>query len=273
MKQAAEVASLAYHEVTDDPAASGFQRPGARPFKLTCQMFARQLAEIAAGPCQPELIDAIDLTQPRRHVVLTFDDGGESALRAGEELAQRGWKGHFFIVTSRVGHRGFLASGGIRFLRQCGHIIGSHSHTHPSLFRELPDDRMRAEWRESGDRLAQLLGEPCVAASVPGGDVSARVFRSAAAAGVQYLFTSEPTLAPDRVDGCWILGRFVPKIGMPPERIGELTRFRGWGRAMLLRRLKLGVRLLLPGMYRRYVRYQTTPLSEPPAPRDLVETP
>jgi len=273
MNQAAEVASFAYHEVTDDPGSSGFQRSGALPYKLNCRVFARQLAEIAAGPCPPELIEGIDLALPRRHVVLTFDDGGTSALHAGEELARRGWRGHFFIITSRIGQRAFLDSAGIRYLRRCGHVIGSHSHTHPSLFRELSDDRMRDEWRESVDRLAQLLGEPCVAASVPGGDFSARVVRSAAAAGVQYLFTSEPTLTPQRTDGCWILGRFVPKTGTPAQRIGELARFRGWGRAMLLRRLKLGARLLLPGMYRRYVAHQTAPLSEPPVPRDLVRNP
>jgi len=269
----AAVAAFAYHDVTDDPASSGFQRPGAGPFKLTCRMFAQQLATFAAGPYPPELIDEIDLALPRPHVVLTFDDGGTSALHVGDELARRGWKGHFFIITSRVGQRGFLAAADIRNLRQCGHLIGSHSHTHPSLFRELPDDRMREEWRESGDRLAHLLGEPCVAASVPGGDFSDRVLRSAAAAGVRYLFTSEPTLTPQRVHGCWTLGRFVPKTATSVQRIGELAQHRGWGRAMLLRRLKLGARRLLPGMYRRYVRHQATPWSEPPAPADLARTP
>lgn len=267
----AAVASFGYHDVTDDPASSGFQRPGAGPFKLTRRSFAQQLAALAAGPYRPALIDGIDLALPQPHVVLTFDDGGASALHAGDEIARRGWHGHFFIITSRIGQPGFAGAADIRYLRQCGHIIGSHTHTHPSLFRELPVERMRDEWRESVDRLADLLGEPCVAASVPGGDFSERVLHAAAAAGVRYLFTSEPTLTPRRGPGCWTLGRFVPKTRTSARRIAELARHRGWGRAMLLRRLKLGARRLLPGMYRRYVRHQATPWSEPPA--DLARTP
>jgi len=270
----AEVASFAYHDVTDDPAASGFQRRGARPYKLTPRMFAAHLAAFAAAPYRPELIEEIDLTQPRRHVLLTFDDGGKSALHVGDELAARGWKGHFFIVTKLVGQRTFLDPGEIRYLRQCGHAIGSHSHTHPNLFRELADDAMLDEWRVSGDRLAQLLGERCGAASVPGGDLSDRVQRSAAEAGVRYLFTSEPTVAPARGYGCWTLGRFVPKTGTPAGRVAELAQLRGWGRAMLLRQLKLGARLLLPGIYRHLVRHRTAQGAEtPPLARDLVRNP
>jgi peptidoglycan/xylan/chitin deacetylase (PgdA/CDA1 family) len=253
VRQAPAVASFGYHDVTDDPAASGFQRPAALPFKLGCSTFAEHLDHIAAGVRVPELIGGVDLTQPGHHVLLTFDDGGKSAVRAGDELARRGWKGHFFIITSRVGERTFLDPAEIRYLRGCGHAIGSHSHTHPNLFRELSPARMHEEWRVSRDWLTQLLGEPCLAASVPGGDLSARVQHSAANAGFKYLFTSEPTVTPDRVAGCWILGRFVAKRRTSPARVGELARLHGWGRAMLLRRMKVGARLLLPGLYRRYV--------------------
>lgn len=270
----AEVASFGYHDVTDDPAASGFQRPGARPYKLTPRMFAAHLAALAAAPYPPELIGDIDLTASRRHLLLTFDDGGKSALRAGDQLAARGWKGHFFIITTLIGQRTFLDPGEIRYLQHCGHVIGSHTHTHPNLFRELADDAIREEWRVSRDRLAQLLGEPCVAASVPGGDMSARVHHAAAEAGVRYLFTSEPTVTPVCRYGCWTLGRFVPKTGTPAARVAELAQLRGWGRALLVRQLKLAARHLLPGLYRRLVRHRTAQESDarPLAP-DLVRNP
>lgn len=269
MQRVAAVASFGYHEVTDDPTSSGFQRAAALPYKLTRLMFARQLAEIAASPYPPVRVDEIDLALPERHVMLTFDDGGASARQSGEALARRGWKGHFFIITDRVGQRAFLSAADIRALRADGHLIGSHTHTHPSFLRELSDGRLFEEWRESVDRLAQLLGEPCVAGSVPGGDMSARVLRTAAAAGVRYLFTSQPTLTPQRVGDCWVLGRFVPKVGTSARRIGELARLRSWGRALLLWQLKLGIRLLLPGMYRRYVEHRTVP-QDLPGPGGLV---
>ena len=44
-----EVAGLMYHEVTDDPKTSGFQRPGALPYTLTKDAFARHLDAIAGG--------------------------------------------------------------------------------------------------------------------------------------------------------------------------------------------------------------------------------
>ena len=262
MQHAAAVASFGYHDVADDPTASGLQRPGALAYKLTGSLFARHLAEIAAGPCAPALITQLDLTQPGRHLLLTFDDGGRSALHAGEELARRGWKGHFFIVTNRIGQREFLDAGDIRHLRQCGHVIGSHSHTHPNVFRELEWGRMLEEWRVSRDCLAQLLGEACTVASVPGGDISDRVLESAGQAELQHLFTSEPTVTPQRVGGCWILGRFVAKATTPDWRVRQLAQFRGWGSAMLVRRVKNGARLLLPGLYRRYLRHQTAPFAE-----------
>ena len=268
----ARVASFGYHDVTDDPAASGFQRPGARPYRLTPGAFAAHLAALGAAGSPPELIGDLNLTQPGRHVLLTFDDGGKSALYAGDALAARGWRGHFFIVTNLIGQRTFLEPGEIRYLRQCGHVIGSHTHTHPNLFRELSEHAMLAEWRVSCDRLAQLLGEPCDVASVPGGDMSARVHRSAARAGVRFLFTSEPTFTPAHDAGCWTLGRFMVKTGTSAARVAALAQLRGWGRAMLLRRVKLGVRLLMPGMYRRLVLRRTVQAMDATSPAgDLVQ--
>ncbi len=134
MAAGVQVASFEYHEVTDDPAASGFQRPGAAPYKLTCRAFAQHLAAIATSPVIPERIVDIDLTWPGRHLLLTFDDGGKSAVYVSEELSRRDWKGHFFIVTSLIGTRTFVDAGAIRYIRSQGHVIGSHSHTHPAIY-------------------------------------------------------------------------------------------------------------------------------------------
>ena len=250
------VATFAYHDVTDRPQESGLQRPGAAAYTLGSAAFGHHLDAIASGSLRPELVTAIDLAAPGRHVLLTFDDGGRSALHVADELSRRGWLGHFFIITDRIGERTFLDAEGIRHLRRCGHIVGSHSHTHPDIFREQTMAQMVAEWRTSRDRLADLLGEPCTVASVPGGDISPQVLESAGAAGLRFLFTSEPTLAPRSVGGSWVMGRFCPKATTHPPRIRELAGFRGWERALLVRRLKALARALLPGPYRYYVRRQ-----------------
>jgi peptidoglycan/xylan/chitin deacetylase (PgdA/CDA1 family) len=256
-----QVAALGYHDVVNLPSESGFQRRGALPYKLSRQAFGEHLDRIAECAALPELAAALDPAMPGRHVLLTFDDGGKSALEAGEELSRRGWRGHFFIVTGLIGRRGFLDTGELRHLHAGGHAIGTHSHTHPDIFRELSVERMREEWRTSRRVLEDLLGEPCVSGSVPGGDISPTVLRVAAESGLRQLFVSEPWLRPRLVDGCWVFGRFVAKTGTSPGQITDLVSFRGWGRALLQRRVKELVRRTLPLPYRAYVKWQTR--SEP----------
>jgi peptidoglycan/xylan/chitin deacetylase (PgdA/CDA1 family) len=267
-----EIATLGYHDVTDDPTTSGFQRPGALPYKLGRRAFRAQLDRIAAGPVAPTLVTAIDWTKPGRHVLLTFDDGGKSALDAAEELSRHGWRGHFFIVTGRIGAPTFLDASEIRWLRGAGHLVGSHSHTHPDIFRDLTAAQMSEEWRVSRDVLGGLLGEACVIASVPGGDISPAVVPRAAAAGLRYLFTSEPWLRPRRVDGCWALGRFAPKVTTAAPRVQRLTEFRGWLRARVLRELSVLARRTAPVAYRWYVQRTTREVggATAGAPRPVV---
>jgi peptidoglycan/xylan/chitin deacetylase (PgdA/CDA1 family) len=259
----ATIASFCYHDVADDPTESGFQRDAATPFKLRPDQFAAHLEGIAGGLAAPELITEIEPSRPGRHLLLTFDDGGKSAVRVAEELSQRGWRGHFFITTSLIGRRTFLNAGEILHLRQCGHLIGSHSHTHPNIYRELEWERMVVEWRQSSDILAQILGEPCLTGAVPGGEISDRVLRSADRAGLRYLFTSEPWLRPRIIGGCWVLGRYCAKASTSPEEIAELARFQGWTSRLLVRRIKAVARRSVPPLYRFYVRRARREWREP----------
>ena len=230
---------------------------GRVPFKLSRQEFGEHLDSIARAGRTPALAPEIDLAIPGRHVLLTFDDGGRSAVHIGDTLSSRGWKGHFFITTGLLGNRTFLTPGDVRRLRSQGHLIGSHSHSHPSIYRELDRGRMVVEWRQSCDILAQLLGEPCLTASVPGGEISPAVLRSADSAGVRYLFTSEPWLEPRVVGGCWVLGRFFAKASTSADEIGQLAGFHGWTNRLMVRRLKALARRSVPPLYRWYVKRST----------------
>ena len=255
-----EIASLMYHEVTDDAQSTGFQRPGALAYKHSTAAFTEHLRRIdAAAVTPPGRVVDIDFDQPGRHLLMTFDDGGKSALFAADLLAKHGWTGHFFIVTSLIGSRTFLDAHGVRALRSGGHVVGSHSHTHPMIFRAQAPAKMAEEWRTSCDILGQILGEPCVSAAVPGGDISREVLESASGAGLRYLFTSEPWLVPRRVGDCWILGRYSVKITTPPSRIEALVRFRSWTRALWRRRLKVLATSAAPPLYRLYIKLRTRP--------------
>jgi peptidoglycan/xylan/chitin deacetylase (PgdA/CDA1 family) len=251
------IASFGYHDVTDDPADSGFQGRSALEYKHTRWVFSRHLEQFARGPVRPRLATDIDLTVPRRHVCITFDDGGKGALHAGEELSRRGWRGHFFITSDRIGSPTFLSAPEIRYLAECGHDIGSHSHTHPHIFRDQPFARMVEEWRVSCDRLSEILGRRVRTASVPGGHISNAVLESASVAGLEFLFTSGASLHPRRVGGCWVIGRYLPTTATSAGEVGALASFRGWTRVFLRRRLKDLASQTLPPLYRLYVRRKT----------------
>lgn len=254
-----QIASFTFHEVCDNPAESGWQRAAALPYKHSTAVYREHLDQIGRSSVQPSLLTG--LTQSDRHLALTFDDGGASNVAAGDELARRGWRGFFFIVTGLTGTKGFMDAAQIKYLRSCGHIIGSHSDTHPDIFRSLTPGQMRQEWRVSCDKLSALLGEPCATASIPGGDGSPLVYQMAAEAGLRTLFTSEPKLTPTQVDGMQVLGRVCLKRATPATRVRELAEFQGWPRENAIRRMKVGARVLLFPAYKAYVYWKTRPFA------------
>ena len=91
-------------------------------------------------------------------VVLTFDDGGSSALAAATALEARSWRGVFFVTTSKIGTSGFLSDTDIKALADRGHVIGSHSHSHPTYMGRLSRAQIEQEWRESRAALGDILG-------------------------------------------------------------------------------------------------------------------
>lgn len=203
-------ATLMYHDVVVPGAsdASGFPGPAAAHYKLDVTVFARHLAALAQSGLSFESV----LKEPTPGTVrclLTFDDGGASAAAVATVLAEHDMTGHFFITTAHIGTPGFVTYSDILALRAAGHVVGSHSHTHPAEMSRLSPTILASEWRMSSDRLSQLLGEPVTVGSVPGGFYSADVARAAAAAGIRYLFTSEPSTATWQVDGCTVLGRYA----------------------------------------------------------------
>lgn len=250
-----KIATFLYHDVADDFSTSGFQRRSALAYKQTREIFGQHLDRIATCGLTPGRVFDLNFQQPENHVLITFDDGGKGALSAAEELNRRSWKGHFFITTSLIGTKTFLDANAIRYLLSCGHVIGSHSHTHPDIFKALSFEQMVQEWNTSCDLLSDLLGERCASASVPGGDVSRRVFRSADTAGIKFLFTSDPFLVPKHEGECRILGRVCPKADAPLPEIQKLAEFRGWTKEAVRGRVKTTLKTALFPLYRMYVRH------------------
>ncbi|AHG90045.1 polysaccharide deacetylase [Gemmatirosa kalamazoonensis] len=206
--------SLMYHDVVGPEGfeSSGFAGGDAHIYKLTRERFDRHMAALSATAPFPGLVTDV-LARPADGtpcVVLTFDDGGVGALRhAAPALEAHGWRGHFFVTTDRIGQPGFVTEADVRELAARGHAIGSHTRTHPPRISHLPEPQIRAEWLDSVRRLADLVGDRIRTGSVPAGFYSDRVADAAADAGIEVLFTSEPTAAVARRGRCTILGRYA----------------------------------------------------------------
>lgn len=254
MMTGTKIATFLFHDVSDTPWDSGFQRRSALPYKMSRRAFADHMDRLAASGAKPKLVTELDFQKPERNVLLTFDDGGKGAIQAADELNRHGWKGHFFVTTGRIGSNTFLDATGVRYLQSCGHLIGSHSQTHPDIFKLLSMDEMIQEWLASCNLLSDILGTACLTASVPGGDVSPRVFQSAHNAGLRFLFTSDPFLTPKLEGDCWIIGRVCIKTDTSLSDVQKLAEFRGWSKVLARRRMKTITKTLFSPLYEIYVR-------------------
>jgi peptidoglycan/xylan/chitin deacetylase (PgdA/CDA1 family) len=209
--------SLMYHDVVAPGrfGDSGISGADADLYKLEQPDFRRHLDAVArvAKDRVGIVTDAID----GQSVFLTFDDGGASAPWIARELEQRGWRGHFFITTDWIGKPGFVTAAELRAMHAAGHVIGSHSASHPLRLSGLERSAIAREWRESVQALGESLGAAVTVGSVPGGFYSREVAETAAESGIRTLFTSEPTEQAWQVGDCVMLGRYFVQSGMTPE--------------------------------------------------------
>ena len=243
--------SLMYHDVVENGQwdSSGFPGPEAAVYKLSAEDFEQHLNAIESVRAPISLIGPESWRG--RPVFLTFDDGGRSAVNIASALERRGWRGHFFLTTDRLGEPAFLRREQARELRGRGHVIGSHSCSHPPRISRCDDAELARQWSESVRVLSELIGEPVTVASVPGGFYSRRVAEAAAAAGIRNLFTSEPTAVVAVVDGCAVLGRYYLQRGMAPEMSAAFAAGRRSPRfrQAMLWHLKKAAKTLAGGAY------------------------
>jgi peptidoglycan/xylan/chitin deacetylase (PgdA/CDA1 family) len=185
---------------------SGFVGPGPDRYKIR----------------QP-LLEAIARQAAASGTVLTFDDGGRSALDVvAPMLAEHGLRGEFFVATARLGTPGFLDRRGVRELAAAGHVVGSHSHTH-AVLPALSEAEILDEWRTSVAVLEEATGGPVRSASVPNGFVNDAVAAAAHEAGIRTLYTSTPTRRRRTHEGTELVGRFAVLGSDDPRRAVALA--------------------------------------------------
>ena len=174
----------------------------------------------------------------------TFDDGGISNLKSAEILENHDLKGMYFITTNRIGTPGFLAETDISDLEKSGHTIGSHSHTHPMIFRTLSYQKMLDEWKVSKDILENISGKEILHCSIPGGDSDLKTYESAAEAGFRYIFDSEPLIESRFVKEAEVFGRFSIKAQMTDETFRNLLELNNLSALQRNRKIKSTIKKL-----------------------------
>lgn len=219
--------TIGYHDVVDGQEAPG--NAGARHsgrYKLSRANFRAHLDAVAlrANPAVLSVIAGRRDWAHSRPVFLTFDDGALSSYTCvAEELETRGWRGHFFITTDWIGRKGFLDAAQIRELHARGHVIGSHSCSHPARMSKLGWHELLHEWKDSCAILGDILREPVRTASVADGYYSRKVGQAAAAAGIEVLFTSDPRTRVAHVEKCMVLGRYAIQSHTPAHISGAIA--------------------------------------------------
>lgn len=208
---------LMYHDVyIDSPNESGFQSNGANHYKITKIAFEEQLQIIKRYP-----------------ITMTFDDGGISFYTIIAPLLEKhGLVGHFYIPTDRIGCDGFLTETQIKDLHRRGHVIGSHSCSHPADFREISYEMRRNEWNNSTKILSSIIGEPVKEVSIPNGFLQEKDFQIFKALGITTIYTSKIG-EWHQYDGMNIIGRVGIDKNMSKKRIVNVLS-RGFFYKMLL---------------------------------------
>lgn len=195
--------NLMYHDVfIQDTGESGLDADGAFMYKMNATLFEEQVSEISKA------LNA--QTDNNVEVVFTFDDGGSSFYTIIAPILEKyGFKGIFFIATKYIDSAKFLTNEQIKELAAKGHIVASHSHSHPENIALLDYSAIINEWKISCDILSKIIGSRVRIASIPNGDSSKFVEQAAANAGIEILYTSEPTTMDRTTNGFTQKGRYV----------------------------------------------------------------
>ena len=219
------VTTLMYHDVVEPAefSGSGFCGSDANSYKITFTDFLSHI--VALNSTRRPCVTVTDVfgSPLIPGFLLTFDDGGASAMRIADTLDSHAMRGHFFVSTNYLDTPGFLQSTDVTELFKRGHIIGSHSASHPKSMNQCPPQQIYEEWHESLQRLSSLLGHKTEIGSIPNGSYSRTVVEAAERAGMRSLFTSEPTTKAFSVGKCHVFGRFTIRRQTSPHVVIGLT--------------------------------------------------
>jgi len=207
--------NLLYHDVINDTEnynSSGFVTGYSNIYKFHQSVFECHVKKVS------------QVQGKKYKFTFTFDDGGVGFLLAATILEKYQMKGIFFITTALIGKKGFLSIGDIQSLANRGHIIGSHTHTHPMVMSDCSEDELLKEWGESCKKLSLIINNNVDYASISGGSYSSSVAKMAYKANIKKLYTSEPQLKVEERYGIKVVGRYSINRALSDGEIFSILR-------------------------------------------------
>jgi len=135
-----------------------------------------------------------DAQNHSKSIVFTFDDGYKSDYELVLPLLlSYGFTATFFIVTSKVGSKGYMNWEDIIALHKSGMEIGSHSSSHPFM-STISDKKLKFEMEDSKQTIETKLKTRISAFAYPFGDFSTKTNTFALEAGYKKICSSRPGL-------------------------------------------------------------------------------
>ena len=182
---------------------------------------------------------------PQNFTRITVDDGGGSSLELAKFLKSLNIKAYFFIVSNFIGRDKFLTKNEIHDIHKMGHIIGSHSHTHPNPFHLISKNEVIKELNKSIAILEDIINSPVRTFAVPGGEVNKKLlnFLSSSVFDLDEIYISTPYKgkALGYADSSKIYGRLCLEGTMSDSKLFRFIEGKGWNYALMdyqLRRLR-----------------------------------
>ena len=184
---------LLYHEVTDFPERTKQIRKMSPAASLLTKQFEEQMA-LLSERANTRVVTADDIfnkaEDDAKKIVLTFDDGFiGNYLFAFDILERYGFKATFFITVDDVSKDRYMSWEQIAALHKSGHLIQSHTMTHPML-GECEESEITYELETSKRIIEDKIGSPVKYLSLPYGSLNERVITIAKQIGYKAIFTS-----------------------------------------------------------------------------------
>jgi peptidoglycan/xylan/chitin deacetylase (PgdA/CDA1 family) len=176
-------------------------------------------------------------------VCLTVDDAGkgnyEYMLPAFEKY---GLKATIFVPTQFISKGGntstYMTSQQIRAFSDLGHIIGSHSHSHPANISLLSESEMKDEWEKSKQILEDITGKEVLSCSIPGGFYSNEQWKILRNLGYTKVFNSVPTYRVYSEEQMELFGRFSIERNITEKGFHQILSYNTFNQKRLFFRQK-----------------------------------